>query len=288
MAVAMTTFGSTLSDLQKLTNDDRALDYSRANFQDDVNARRLSDFLRARSEENRTKAQRDADAARLLDAQQERAQRGSQFNTQQQNLMSIEGQRIAADKELQGMAGTNALEIARLQAANRQMDPRMFQAMGDLQAVNQEDQQRVRYATQLSNTRKAALAERARIKADQGKGLFTFDVGQPDDPRWKELNDVISNLDAQATSLGIALGPDGGYVVPEFTPMQVPAMFNPSPAPAVPAVTQPVVPQTGPLPFLSTDAPAARFRGAGASGSWAPEAPTRTFEVTPDGRFFVP
>lgn len=267
MAVAMTTFGSTLSDLQKLTNDDRALDYSRANFQDDINARRLSDFLKARSEENRTKAQRDAEAARLLDAQQARAQQ------------------IAADKELQGMAGANALEIAKLQSASRQMDPRMFQVASDIEAENNEQQDRINRIRQLSAQRKMALGEKGRIEADKSwtRSLSgVLDFGAPNqgiinrsvDPRWKELTDMIANLDAEAKSLGGLVANDGGYNIPVVTPLKTPAMFNANPvAPA--ATPTPVVPQSGPLPFISTDSPPAM----------RPTAPVRRFRVTPDNQF---
>lgn len=271
MAQAMTIFGSTLSDLQRLTNEDKALDYSRASQQDSINAQRLSEFLKARSEENRTKADRDRFAADLLDRQQGRAMQGSQFDTQQRNLMSLESQRLAADKELQGMAGSNALEIAKLQSANRPMDPRYFQSLTDVQALNQEQQQKSKYAQQLSNARKAALAERNQLKG----GMFDF--GEPNrNPRWKQLGDVIANLDTQAGTLGIAVGPDGGYIVPDYTPIQIPPMLNQNPVNSTPST--PAVP-VDPLPFLSTDSPPVRTAVP----------PTRTFEVTPDGTFrFLP
>lgn len=279
MAVAMTTYGSTLSDLQRLTNEDRAIDNQRANFQDQINAQRLSDFLKARSEENKTKSQRDAEAAKMLDAQQARAQQGSQFDTQQRNLMSLEGNRLAADKELQGMAGANALEIAKLQSANRPMDPRYFDSLIGIQASNQEQQQKAKYAEQLSNARKATLAAKnSPMQASED----SLGWGNPAyKKRVADADTTLKQLDATALSLGLAVAPDGGYIIPAFTPIQVPAMLGQQPAapmtsPVAPASVAPArIPLNEPLPFLSTDSPPARTNLP----------PVRRFRVTPDGQF---
>lgn len=272
MAVAMTTFGSTLSDLQKLTNDDRALDYSRANFQDQINAQRLSDFLKARSEENKTKAQRDAEAARMLDAQQARAQQGQQFNTQQENLMQLERDRLTSAKDLQAAAGATDLEIEKLRAANRQMDPRYFDSLIDIQAANQEQQQRAKYAEQLSNARKATLAQKNSPMQASENSLGWWNPAYK--KRVADADMTLKQLDATALSLGLAVAPDGGYIIPSFTPIQIPPMLNQNPVTPAPAPT-PVAPPDNPLPFLSTDAPPARTNTV----------PVRRFRVTPDGQF---
>lgn len=284
MAVAMTTYGSTLSDLQRLTNEDRAMDYQRANFQDQITAQRLSEFLKARSEDNRTKSQRDAEAARLLDAQQARAQQGSQFNTQQQNLMAIEQGRNAADRaseaaraaaaiDLAKLQAESAKEIATIQGQNRQIDPRYFQTLAETQALNQEGQQQAAYAEQLSNARKATLA------AKNSPMQASEDAWGPFNSAYKkrvaDADATLKQLDATASSLGLAVAPDGGYIVPAFKPIQVPAMFNQGVNPVTPVAppVQEVVPDE-PFPFLSTDAPPAR----------TPAPPVRRFRVTPDGR----
>lgn len=288
MAVSLTTYGSTLSDLQRLTNEDRALDYQRANFQDDINARRLSEFLKARSEDNKVKSQRDSEAAKLLDAQQDRAMRGSQFNTQQGNLMKIEEGRNAADIaaetararsaiDLAKLQGSNALEVAKIQGQNRQIDPRYFQALAETEALNQEGQQQVEYAERLSNARKATLAAKnSPMQASED----SWGWGNPEyKKRITDAETTLKQLDATATSLGLAVAPDGGYVIPPFKPIQVPAFFNQGVNPVAPAQVPIQQPAADPFPFLSTDAPPARTLAPIAT-----PAPVRRFRVTPDGR----
>lgn len=219
MAVAMRTYGSTLSDLQALTNADRALDYQRANFQDQINAQRLSDFLKSRSDEQRTQADRDANAAKLLDAQQGRAQQGRQFD-----------KGLQSDRDLAEMEARNRVDVAKIQAENKGIDPRYFQSLSEIQALNNEQLQNVNYAKQLSNRRRNATLRRQQIEASKG----FFDVGEPNDPEWKQLGEVIASLDAQATQLGLGRSPDGGFIVPEYAPIPVPAMLNPAVRPSAP------------------------------------------------------
>lgn len=304
MAVAMTTYGSTLSDLQRLTNEDRALDYQRANFQDSINAQRLSDFLKARSEENKTKSQRDAEAAKMLDSQQDRAQRGTQFNTQQQNLMKIEEWRNTADATTEAARARSAIDLAKLQGSNalevakvgaQQMDPRTFQYVAQIEAENRDSLADFNLKKSLSDERRAAVRERNTIQGNKG----AFDVGAPNagffnrsvDPRWTALNERIAQLDSEAIKLGLREGPDGGYVIPAYTPIKVPAMLNQGGSPMTPATTPapaggvvlPYLPENqtapaqvaDPFPFLSTDAPPARTNAV----------PVRRFRVTPDGQF---
>ena len=287
MGVAMTTFGSNLSDLQRLTNEDKALDYQRANLEDQLSAQRLSNFLKARSEENKTKSQRDADAARMLDAQQARAQQGGQFDTQQRNLMAIESGRLAADKaadtarfsaaeRLQGLAGANQLEIAKLQAANRPMDPRIFQEVAAIEAENRDSLADYNLKKGMSEARRALVRERNIEGGNKG----AFDWGEPDHPKWKALGEKIAQMDAEAFKLGLRESPDGGYVIPPFTPIRVPAMLNASP---VPSATVPAAVPTYKMDFSNS------FVSPVAPAPAQTPAANRVFEVTPDGGFrFAP
>lgn len=309
MAVARSTFGSTLSDLQRLTNEDRAMDYQRANFQDDINARRLSEFLKARSEENKTKSQRDSEAARMLDAQQARAQQGQQFNTQQGNLMEIERGRNAADVaaeaaraksalDLATLQGASAKEIATIQGQNRQIDPRFFDTLASTEALNSENKSMFDYATQLSERRKQAAAE---LKAAEGDnwGPWNSDAYNTwkktfgTAPNKKKAIETLAQLDSAVKGLrfgdiiGLAVDPvTGGYMIPPLNQVKVPAMLNQGgtpvgPTPVQSGVNLPYVPEyqaapaTDPFPFLSTDAPPAR----------TPAPPVRKFKVTPDNQF---
>lgn len=303
----MTTFGSTLSDLQAGINTAQGIDYQRANFQDQINAQRLSDFLRARSEQNRTQALRDADMARIVEARNAREMQDRQFDVQQRNLM-----------ELGRLEQQTRKDVANIAAANRAIDPRAYQSFADIQALNNENFRDVQFKKQLSNARKAAVAERERIKSNQrwfapsfrGSEGGLFDFGEPDDPRWKQLNEVIAGLDAQASSLGLGPAADGGYVVPDYTPIEVPAMFDPNRRLTLDP-NQPAAVVTPVTPSAAVAAPAAGgvevvpggifqqlqdanqtldFQGAGIRTPAfnlpqpLPESPTRRIRITPDGR----
>lgn len=254
MAIAMRTFGNTLSDLQAGTNADKGLDYQRANLQDQVNQQRLEAFLKLRGQQLEQQAKQSQMAAERAQRMAELLQQNKQFDTEQRNRMDLGRLNSETQKSIAESDARSRLDAAKATAEGR-FDPRGMQALADIEALNQENLQKTRYAQQLSDARKAAIATRNKIKADQG----FFDVGQPNDARWAEINDAITKLDAQAVQLGIAPSPDGGYVVPGYVPIIVPnargsvsaPVVSPSPAPEIPAMFN-----------------GGQFRGAGGGASW--------------------
>ena len=207
----------------------------------------------------------------------ELVQQDKQFGTRESNTMKL-GELDAKSRA----------EVARIGADARGMDPRMFQSFSEIQALNNENQNKIRYAKQLSEARKAALLEREKIKANKG----WFDFGQPNDPRWAELNSLITNLDTEATKLGLAQSPEGGYLVPDFTPIASP-VYPGMRTPSVALPTSPA-PEITPAPVAQAQVPA-MLQGGGVTmggvplGDFidaTPAAPTPTanrFRWTPNG-----
>lgn len=229
MAIAMRTFGSTLSDLQALTNADKGLDYQRANAQDAINAQRLEAFLRLRGQALQTEAQKNRDAADRAQRMAELIQQGSQFKTSEENKiklgqMEADSRRDAAKATAEGRLNPQ-LEGLKLQHAQEEAERRS-----------------------LSEARKK-ISDEMRL-LEQAKAKNFWDFGDPNDPgaRWTStrygaLRDAREALDKNAAQLGLSPHPDGGYVgydvpsvVVPVTPPQavapVPPMIPIAPAPA--------------------------------------------------------
>lgn len=221
---SLSTFGTTLTDLQSGMNAAQGLENQRSNFQDQVAAQRLSDFLRARSDENRTKAQRDAYMAQILESQQARGQQGRQFDAELKNRLDL-GQLDAASRK----------EVATIGAGRT--DPRFADTIADIQAQNAKNFQNVQYAKKLSAARKALLAQKNAPMTDEEDIL-----GWKNPAYKKRVDDIdaaIKQLDTQATLLELGVSADGGYVVPDFTEIPVPAMLNPGGSVARPPSSDP-------------------------------------------------
>lgn len=208
MAISMTTFGNTLSELQAGANADKGLDYQRANAQDALNQQRLEAFLRLRGQQLETQARQSDTAAA-------RTQRMAELLQQTQ-----------ANRELAQMDAASRLAVANATAAGRGAP-----ANAELEALKFEQAQLLQRGKQMSDARKAAVAERQKIKDAQGR----TDFFEPNisfwnrrvNPRWTELNDLIAKIDVEAGKLGFAPSADGGLTVGD-TPVtpQVPTQFN--------------------------------------------------------------
>lgn len=249
MAIPLSTYGNTLSELQAGTNAAQALDYQRANAQDAISQQRLEAFLRLRGQELQAKAQQNRDAAERAQRMAELLQQNSQFGTSEANRMKL------ADIEARTREN-----VAKTTAEARGLDPRVYQMMTEYQAMNDERAQLMSKGQQLSAARIAALAEKKKLKDAQG----WTDLGDPNvsffnrrvNPRWTELNDTIAKLDAEALRLGFAPSPDGGYVLgaPATTTPTIPQDFKSfsrtdvipfSPTPPSALTVPPPAPNTG-------------------------------------------
>lgn len=231
MATAMRTFGSNLTDLQAGTNADKGLDYQRANAQDAINARRMEAFLRLRGQQLETQARQSEASAARAQRMAEMLQQNAQFGTSEQNAM----------KRAELEAETRR-DVAKTTADGR-IDPRMFESFADIQALNNENLSKIRYAEQLSQARRTALAQKnAKMLPEED----TWGWGnKPYAKRVADADALVKQLDAQAATLGLAPSPDGGYVVPSYNPIPVtnfgrPAVTEPLPGPST--IQQPKTP----------------------------------------------
>lgn len=219
----MRTFGNTLTDLQSGTNADKALDYSRANAQDAINQQRLEAFLRLRGQQLQTQAQENNLAANRAQRMAELLQQNRQFDISEGNRM-----------KLGEMDAKSRLDVAKAMAEGRGLDSRLFQSFADIQELNNSNLNKVRYAKQLSDARKAAVQAR---NAPMTSEEDTFGWGNaPYKKRVADLDSVLANLDLEAAKLGLGRAADGGYIVPDFTPIVPPTLPVTGGRSAVPAM----------------------------------------------------
>lgn len=234
MAVPLRTYGNTLSELQAGTNAAQALDYQRANAQDAINQQRLESFLRLRGDQLKTDAQQRELAANRAQRMAELLQQNSQFGTSQANQM-----------KLGAMDAASRLAVAKATAEGRGVDPRIMDAITDREIFNREGKARVTEAQQLSQQRKAALAE---ISAADADGYFWNNKSYGEwkklfgrEPNKKTATEALNAINLRAGTLGLIPLADGGLSSPDFEPLQTQNLGRlPSSAP-LPA-TEPAVP----------------------------------------------
>lgn len=258
MAIPLSTYGNTLTDLQSGTNAAQGLDYQRANAQDAINQQRLEAFLKLRGQQAQIQAQQNALAQDRAMQMAQLIQQDKQFNTTAANTMTL------ADKDA-------ASRLAVANAAAKGMDPRAFET---ILAYNQQGQDKVAQARALSAQRKSTLAE---IKAEKDKHWYGNGAGAAQfkntfgrEPDASSAASRLNALDTQAASLG--LEPDneidspsfGGYKLPTFNPITTGGSRG------TPAINPPVLPfnptgpaQPPPVP-PQTQVPATFLPGSGA------------------------
>lgn len=278
MAIAMRTFGNTLSELQAGTNADKGLDYQRANAQDAINQARLEAFMRLQGQKYQTQAQQSEQAAN-------RAQRMAELL-----------QQIEANRELTQMDAKSRLEVAKAMAEGRAVDPRI--AGLKLELEQEETENRA-----LSEARKKIFDEMKLLEKAQSANWWR-DRGEPNDigaifssSRYGQLKEALAKMDAAAAERQLTPDSDGWYVgyklatpvIPvqpnSATPVNpVPAMIPTVPAPAPAPTGAAYMGMGGMLPSsaIRTPAPVPSLFDTSIP-RLRPQGATNRFELTPDG-----
>lgn len=233
-----TSYGNTFTDLQAGINAAQALDYQRANAQDEANTRRAVARMQQRGQQAEAQARAEQQKSQTALALAQLLAQQGEASAGRQSMMDRERYRGETDKEIEKM---------RLDRSASAFDPRAFSTIAEIEAANNEKQQKFEQAQRLSATRKQWVG---RLGAERAKAGM-FESGSPDKNVIAEAEAAIKSIDTQAAALEMGLAPDqnGGFIITPPTMIKIPAMLNRgavSPITA-PAAVSPISPVTLPV-----------------------------------------
>lgn len=241
--MATSYFGSTLSDLQRGISLSEAENAATQRARIAQDAQRVGAFLSAMANRERTAAERASALDRLrLQEQQNETMNQYRDRALAEDARQFDALRQAEAERLQKTLDAQK-EIAGLQTQSR-FDPRIFQTITELALENRDLQQEIQFAQNLSNQRKALVAQLKRLQGQ--KRWYSPDTEI--DTEVNRLNEVLRNLDGEAAKLGLPLAMNDGYLVPSAPPTQdFSQIFKV--APAAPAA--PTTSTNAPPPLMS-------------------------------------